>query len=98
LYKFPFLSSIPIFFCDFNLRPSYYLLLPAYPTLQHNTIEMDSVHVEMKDALGRASGTHELRIKQVCQIEEREEAGERGREERREDEGKRGGGKGRRLG
>ena len=33
--------------------------------MQHNTLEMDSVHVEMKDALSRASGDHDLRIKQV---------------------------------
>ena len=37
-------------------------------TVQYNTLEMDSVHREMGDALSRAGADHGSRIKQVTHV------------------------------
>ena len=40
----------------------------VHRTLQYNTLEMDSVHREMGDALSRAGADHGSRIKQVRNV------------------------------
>ena len=63
LFFFLYLSSLLCFWSSLSLFLSRALLV-----LQYNTLEMDSVHREMGDALSRASSDHGSRIKQVTNL------------------------------